>query len=108
VEDLPINWEKDWNINVGNTREIFHALTSNLRKDAIQKRGNCVINTYRKAYEEGISYYWYAGLTQNEKELLLRGFSSARFNAGSEPQEIIVERNDFTGEELDTIFNNNS
>lgn len=50
------------------------------------------------------SYDWIVKLDKGGKELFLKGKVDHRFGGGNEPMEIIVEKNEFSKEELEAFF----
>lgn len=94
---------------VDNPRELFMILTGS-RKQKIEEMGFVVTETQQNIIEEkwsGVSvkksYDWIVKISKNGKELVLRGLVDHRFNGGSEPIEITVEKNDFSKEELENF-----
>ncbi|MBU0637037.1 hypothetical protein KKH16_02415 [Patescibacteria group bacterium] len=96
-------------ITVVNPRELFITLTG-LKKKKIEEMGYVITETQQNIIEEkwsGVSvkksYDWLVKLTKDGKELVLKGLADHRFNSGSEPIEITVEKNEFSKEELENF-----
>lgn len=86
---------------IDNPRELFITFTG-LKKQKIEEMGY-IIEEERQDIIKNTSYYWFVKLTKDEKELVLKGLVDHRFNAGSEPIEITVEKNSFSKEELENF-----
>lgn len=93
--------EREKNIIVANSRALFIVFTG-MRKQKIEQMGY-IIEEKMEAIVEGVSYYWAVRVIKDDKELVLKGRVDHRFNAGSEPVEISIEKNNFSKEELESL-----
>lgn len=112
IEDFHFQKEQPKEIiPVNNPKELFIALTG-LRKQKIEELGYAITESKQNIVEEKWlgakvkkSYDLMVTLGKNEKELTLRCLIDHRFNGGVEPQEVTVEKNNFSKEELEKISN---
>lgn len=96
-------------IPVNNPKELLIILTG-VRRQKIEELGYTITESEENIIEENWSgakvkksYDLIVTLSKNEKELTLRCLIDHRFNGGSEPQEVTVEKNNFLKEELEKI-----
>ncbi len=87
---------------IENPRNLFRTLTGEERR-RIEDLGY-TIDESKSDIIESVSYDWFVTLKKNNKELVLKGLVDHRFNTGSEPVEIVVEKNNFSKEELKILI----
>ena len=94
---------------INNPRGLFMIFTGS-KKQKIEEMGFAITETQQNIIEEkwsGVSikksYDWIVKINKDEKELILKGLVDHRFNGGSEPIEITIEKNDFSEEELENF-----
>lgn len=93
--------EPEKNIIIANPRALFMVFTG-MRKQKIEQMGY-TIEEKTETIVEGVSFYWAVRVIKDDKELVLKGRVDNRFNAGSEPMEINIEKNNFSKEELESL-----